>query len=296
MIAGLEKADAGEIIIDNQLVYSHKRNIFLSPDKRKISLVFQNYALWPHYNIFDNIAYPLKIRKEKKDIIKKKVRSVLALVKLSDTEERYPAELSGGEQQRVALARALVMEPKLLLLDEPLSNLDAKLREKMQYEIKRIQQKMNLSIIHVTHDQDEAMGIADRIAVMKEGEIIQKGTPEEVYRRPSNQFVASFIGKINIIDSDFILNLTKDVKPTKDKLNKLISNDKYYFIRPEEIKISNREGLAKACIIERIYLGNSLEYRLKVNNKILIVQTAFDERYEVGDEVYIDFSLKYIKN
>ncbi len=298
LIAGLEEPDQGQISINNKIVYSKRKNIFISPDKREIALVFQNYALWPHYNVFDNVAYPLKVRKEKKSVIKDKVRSILSLVKLEDAEVRYPNELSGGEQQRVALARALIMEPKILLLDEPFSNLDAKLKEEMQYEIKGIQQKMGLTILHVTHDQNEAMSIADKIIIMREGEIVQKGDSEEIYCNPCNQFVANFIGKMNTIDSDLILEFNKRSKFSENKLNKIISDklannfvkdNKTLFFRPEEIKLNTEEGLVKAKIIERRYLGNLIEYKLMIKDHILLVQTNPDEKYQAGDEAYIDF-------
>lgn len=246
LIAGLEKPDQGEIKINNNLVYSKEKNIFLAPDKRKISLVFQNYALWPHYNIFDNIAYPLKVRKKSKSIIKNKVKSVIDLVKLKGTEKRYPFELSGGEQQRVALARALIMKPQILLLDEPLSNLDAKLREDMQSEIKRIQRQMDLTIIHVTHNQKEAMGLADRISIMKKGKIIQTGKAEEIYCNPCNKFVANFVGKINIFEDENLL------------------------LRPEKISINCKTGKKNAEIIERIFLGNIIEYKLRLADKKIV--------------------------
>jgi iron(III) transport system ATP-binding protein len=289
LFAGLEKPDTGSIVINDELVYSGEKNVFISPDKRRIALVFQNYALWPHYNVFDNIAYPLKIKKEKKTIIEDKVKRVLSLVKLDNTEERFPEELSGGEQQRVALARALIMEPEILLLDEPLSNLDAKLREEMQYEIKRIQEKMELTIVHVTHDQNEAMGLANRIAVMKNGEIIQEGKPEEIYRYPCNQFVANFIGKINVIDGDFISNFAGNGKIDRKKQKNIISENNRYFVRPEEIRLDIEEGLVKGQIVERRYLGNLIEYKLQANNQVLIAQTDPAKKYQVNDEIYIDF-------
>jgi len=268
-IAGLEKPDQGEIKINNNLVYSKEKNIFLAPDKRKISLVFQSYALWPHYNIFDNIAYPLKVRKKSKSIIKNKVKSVLDLVKLKGTEKRYPFELSGGEQQRVALARALIMKPQILLMDEPLSNLDAKLREDMQSEIKRIQRQMDLTIIHVTHNQKEAMGLADRISIMKKGKIIQTGKAEEIYCNPCNKFVANFVGKINIFEDENLL------------------------LRPEKISINCKTGKKNAEIIERIFLGNIIEYKLRLadkkNRQNIIVQTSPEENYDIGDKVVINY-------
>ncbi|RSN77695.1 MAG: ABC transporter ATP-binding protein, partial [Thermoproteota archaeon] len=193
LISGLEFPDSGRIYFDGRDVTD------LPSFKRETGMVFQNYALWPHMTVFENIAYGLKIRKYDKNRIKEKVKEVLKLVKLEGMEERYPTQLSGGQQQRVALARALVIEPKILLLDEPLSNLDAKLRVEMREEIKRIQKHLGLTAIYVTHDQEEAMVISDRIAVMNSGRIIQVGSPVELYRRPSDLFVATFLGRCNMI-------------------------------------------------------------------------------------------------
>ncbi|MDW7977498.1 MAG: ABC transporter ATP-binding protein [Candidatus Caldarchaeum sp.] len=201
-VAGLEKADEGEIAIDGQVVFS--KNVFLPPEKRGVGMVFQSYALWPHMTVFDNVAYPLKIRKNSKEDIQHRVSHALDLVGLSGFEKRYPSQLSGGQQQRVALARAIVYEPRLVLLDEPLSNLDAKLREKMRGELKRLLKKIGLTSLYVTHDQEEAFVIADKVAVMNAGKIIQLGRPTEIYEKPSNSFVAEFIGRANLIEAKVV--------------------------------------------------------------------------------------------
>ncbi|GAA0738747.1 ABC transporter ATP-binding protein [Clostridium oceanicum] len=223
LIAGLEKPTSGKITINDEIVYSSKRWIFVPANKRKVGLVFQNYALWPHYNVFENIAYPLKIKKCKKDYIKKQVLDVIKIVKLEGMEYRYPHTLSGGQQQRVALARALIMKPKLLLLDEPLAHLDAKLSEMMQKEIKYINKKTGITMVYVTHNQREAMEIADRIAVMKDGNIVQCGTSKEIYRNPKNEFVASFIGNTNIIECKVI---NKDKEKFLELKNRVYSDEK----------------------------------------------------------------------
>lgn len=193
IIAGLDLPDSGKIWFDKDEV------TYLSSSERGAVLVFQNYALWPHMSVFDNVAYGLKIKKLPKDEIEKKVKWALELVKLTGFEDRYPTQLSGGQQQRVAIARALVVEPKLLLLDEPLSNLDAKLRLEMRSEIRRIQRELGITVIYVTHDQEEAMAISDRIAVMNVGTVEQVGTPKDIYENPRTEFVASFMGKTNVI-------------------------------------------------------------------------------------------------
>ena len=190
IIAGFEKPTAGEVFIDGTLVSGGKT--FVPPEKRGIGMVFQSYAVWPHMNVFDNVAYPLTIRHVPKAEVKASVERVLGIVHLSQYAERFPSQLSGGQQQRVALARALVAEPKLLLLDEPLSNLDAKLRESMRFEIKEIQRKLGITVVYVTHDQTEAMTMSDRIFLINRGEIQQCGTPQEIYNSPVNQFVADF--------------------------------------------------------------------------------------------------------
>ena len=197
IIAGLEKATSGEVYIDAQLVSGERA--FVPPEKRNIGMVFQSYAVWPHMTVFDNVAYPLKMNKLGAAQMKEKVLKVLADVHLSQYADRYPNQLSGGQQQRVALARALVGAPRLLLLDEPLSNLDAKLRESMRFEIKELQAALGITVVYVTHDQTEAMAMSDRIVVINQGIVQQVGTPMEIYNNPANPFVADFVGKVDFI-------------------------------------------------------------------------------------------------
>ena len=194
MIAGFERPTSGEIWIDGTPVST--ATTFVPPEERGLGMVFQSYAVWPHMNVFKNVAYPLKLRKLAKEEIREKVERVLEIVNMQDLAERMPEELSGGQQQRVALARALVAEPKVLLLDEPLSNLDAKLRESMRREIKELQKRLNISVVYVTHDQSEALTMSDRVVVINEGVIQQSGTPMEVYRNPANFFVENFVAKV----------------------------------------------------------------------------------------------------
>ena len=198
MIAGFEKPTTGEIMIDD-VVVSDSEN-FIPPNERKIGMVFQSYAVWPHMNVFDNVAYPLKINHVKKSEIKERVENILDAVHLLPYINRMPNELSGGQQQRVALGRALVSNPKLLLLDEPLSNLDAKLRESMRYEIKEMQKKFGITVVYVTHDQTEAMTMSDRVIIFNKGVIQQIDTPINIYKNPANEFVRDFIGRINFIN------------------------------------------------------------------------------------------------
>lgn len=193
MIAGLEENTHGKIYFDSDVVSEPEKKFFLQPEKRNVGMVFQSYAVWPHMNVFDNVAYPLKLKKMPKDQIEQEVKKILDVVELSGLEKRKSHELSGGQQQRVALARGLVMKPRILLLDEPLSNLDAKLREKMRRDIRKIQQEFKLTMVYVTHDQKEAFQMSDRVVVMNKGRIEQIGTPEEIIKQPSSAFVEDFI-------------------------------------------------------------------------------------------------------
>ena len=193
MLAGLERNTHGAISIDGQTVSAPEQSLFVPPEKRRVGMVFQSYAVWPHMNVFDNVAYPLKIAKVEKNAIEKRVLEMLAIVELNGLEKRMPSQLSGGQQQRVALARGLVMEPRVLLLDEPLSNLDAKLREKMRGDIREIQKRLGLTVVYVTHDQLEANTMSDRIAIMRSGKLVQIGAPDEIRKNPADAFVADFI-------------------------------------------------------------------------------------------------------
>ena len=193
MVAGLEKNSSGEILIGNELISSPEKNIFLPTRERKLGMVFQSYAIWPHMNIFENVAFPLRMMKTSESEIKKKVEEVLSLVELGGLSQRMPNTLSGGQQQRVALARGLVARPRVLLLDEPLSNLDAKLREKMRKDIREIQQHFKITCIYVTPDQIEAFSMSDRIMIMEKGNILQFDTPSAIRANPANDFVSEFI-------------------------------------------------------------------------------------------------------
>ncbi len=193
MIAGLEKNTAGQIYIGEKEVSNPEQKLFLPPEKRNVGMVFQSYAVWPHMNVFENIAFPLRVAKESKQKIKDRVLEVMATVELDGLADRMPNQLSGGQQQRVALARGLVAEPDVLLLDEPLSNLDAKLREKMRRDIRRLQKDLKITVVYVTHDQIEATEMSDRMLIMKNGKIIQAGTPGQVKDNPINEFVADFL-------------------------------------------------------------------------------------------------------
>jgi len=292
-IAGLERPDAGEIYINNEIFFSKKRNIFVPPYQRRIGMVFQNYSLWPHMNVFNNIAYPLRMKRFSKQEIRRRVKEFLALVRLSGLERRYPYELSGGQQQRVALARALVMEPQLLLLDEPLSNLDANLRKDLQEELKRVHSKVGITMIHVTHDQEEAMAIGDRIAVMKKGRLIQVGSPKELYDHPRTEFVARFIGVTNLfscrvmeINGRKIILLPNGESVEVEDLDGFSEGRALLSVRPEDIVLSRNGGGVEGRIEEVTYLGSLVCYRLSGGGmKRLRVHAIPWKSFQVGERV-----------
>ena len=293
-VAGLEQPDAGEIYLKDELVFSRERNISVPPYKRRVGMVFQNYALWPHMNVFNNIAYPLRVKRFSKGEIHRRVGEILALVQLEGLERRYPHELSGGQQQRAALARALVMEPRLSLLDEPLSNLDAKLREELRDELKRIQRDTGVTMIYVTHDQAEAMALADRLGVMEAGKLIQLGPPMEIYEKPQTEFVARFIGTSNLLcgevknqDGERLLQLDRGPGLPLPRDLFLSSGPARLAIRPEDIILTqNGPGLV-ATIQSATYLGNAIEYRLVVGGIELRARTGPGEIYTVGEQVFM---------
>src|SRR6185369_10530249 len=201
MVAGLERNDTGSIVIGGRLVSDAATGLFVPPDHRKLGMVFQSYAIWPHMTVFDNVAYPLSVRHAPRAEIRDKVMKALALVEMERYADRPAPALSGGQQQRVAIARALVFEPEVLLLDEPLSNLDARLRAQMGDEFRALQRRLKITTLYVTHDQEEAMALSDRVVVMQRGRILQVGAPEDVYRRPASRDVAAFFGTPNLIEA-----------------------------------------------------------------------------------------------
>jgi len=272
IIAGFEKPTSGELYIDDQLVSGGKT--FVPPEKRSVGMVFQSYAVWPHMNVFDNVAYPLTIKKTPKADIKKQVERVLGIVHLSQYADRFPNQLSGGQQQRVALARALVAAPKLLLLDEPLSNLDAKLRESMRFEIKEIQKELGITVVYVTHDQTEAMAMSDRIFLINRGVVQQCDSPEVIYNQPSNQFVADFLGKV-----EFFKGEAKDGKITFPAMNNqsiLYDGPKTgkveVAIRPENLFFTTpEEGQLTGVLESQYYLGDVDDCRIRVGDSLVRV-------------------------
>jgi iron(III) transport system ATP-binding protein len=301
-IAGLEKPEEGDIVIDGKPMLSEG---FVHPSKRGIGMVFQNYAVWPHMKVYKNIVYGLKIQKIPKQSIKERAQQVLELVGLAGLEERYPGQLSGGQQQRVALARALVGNPKVLLLDEPLSNLDAKLREELRFEIKSLVRRMGITSVYVTHDQAEAMVISDRIAVMDSGNVVQIGTPEEIYEKPANRFVADFIGTMNFMSGEVVqvFQDTDEVHVRTEFSEKMLCKTSsisvitpgkkvYASIRPEDVEVfteppQGRENLFKGTIAHKAYLGNFLYFFVSVNGNMIRVQAPHNLPREEGQEIYL---------
>ncbi len=291
MIAGFEKPSTGEIYIEDTLVSGG--NTFVPPEKRGVGMVFQSYAVWPHMDVFHNVAYPLTIGKANRKTIADKVEKVLDIVHLSRYAQRYPNQLSGGQQQRVALARALVAEPKLLLLDEPLSNLDAKLREGMRFEIKDIQRRLGITVVYVTHDQTEAMAMSDRVFLINRGVVQQSGTPEEIYNQPVNQFVADFLGKVDFLNGEakegaIYLNGAGVSVPYAGARRGAVE----VAIRPENIRMDTEGEGVPGVITRRYYLGDVSDYRVRVGEiELRVIREGRSYRqFNPGDTVLLNLS------
>lgn len=288
MLAGFEIPTYGKIFIGDKNVAN------LTPDKRDTAMVFQNYALFPHMNVYDNIAYGLKLQKLSKRDIQERVGKILKLMKMEDFATRVPSEMSGGQQQRVSLARALIMESGVLLFDEPLSNLDAKLRLHMRDEIRKIQKQVGISSIYVTHDQEEAMGLSDKVVIMKEGTIQQVGSPQEIYQKPVNEFVAQFIGRANILDGIIIeekeQTVTLDVHgvtyETEKTTGHSVGETVQFMIRPESFKIGGSDFMAP--VTKSIFMGSHHEYEVELFGKIFEISENNPMRkitVEVGEDL-----------
>jgi len=295
MIAGFESPDEGEIFLGDQAINE------LTPNKRDTAMVFQSYALFPHMNIFDNVAYGLKLRKVPKDQIRTKVFDMLKLVGLEGMENRYTNQLSGGQQQRVALARALIVEPGVLLFDEPLSNLDAKLRVYMRTEIRRIQQEFGITAVYVTHDQSEAMSISDQIIIMNKGVIAQMGTPRQVYYNPADEFVADFIGeanflkvKVNAVEAETVTVDLNGVRfpVRKPEASVAVGEERTLMLRPEGIRLSET-GILPCKVVLSCFMGSYQNYHVMVGDTLVRIADNHPvgrQVFNVGDEAYLDFS------
>jgi len=309
-IVGLERPNAGDIRIGGDTVASAERDIYLNPEHRNIGMVFQSYAVWPHMTVFDNCAYGLRVRRASSSVIKQKTTRALELVGLDHLADRYATKLSGGQRQRVALARAIVYEPRVVLFDEPLSNLDAKLREQMRTELVRLQKEVGITSVYVTHDQSEALSMSDRIVVMNKGVIQQIGDPETIYSHPANSFVANFIGVVNLMEGT-MKGQSGDYKAVeipvgegqaplqiqaiggegaKDGQKLILS------LRPEDVQLhlSAPEGtghgnIMQGQVIDTVYLGSFLECRVRVGKHEVGLQIDHFEQLSEGQTVYMTF-------
>jgi iron(III) transport system ATP-binding protein len=294
LIAGFVEPSEGEIRVGDRLISSPAHT--LPPERRNMSMIFQSYALWPHMTVAENIIYGLKLRKMDRDTIGKKLDAILATTKLAPLASRYPGELSGGQQQRVALARALIVEPETLLLDEPLSNLDANLREEMRFEVRRLHDAYRYTTVYVTHDQSEAMTTADLICVMNLGKIEQSGSPEEIYDRPRSEFVARFIGSSNVIKGQGLADGRVDfagvaLRCTGEKV--VAGASTAVSIRPHDIVIATKapqatENVVPATVVRQVFLGDSRDYMVEVKDGTqLRTVTAAAENIPQGSQVWL---------
>ncbi|MEO5575759.1 MAG: ABC transporter ATP-binding protein [Gaiellaceae bacterium] len=298
-IAGFQHPEAGRIAVGDETFVDASRKLAVPAEQRNLGIVFQSYAVWPHMTVFENLAFPLKVRKLKRDAIRTRVREVLELVEMAQYEQRYPHQLSGGQQQRVALARALVYSPSVLLLDEPFSNLDAKLRERARAWVKELQKTLGLTTIFVTHDQDEALSMSDRVAVMSAGEVQQIGTPEEIYRHPTNRFVAEFVGRVNLIEGLVSASegagVVVDVAGSSHRLSVHdgagASGGVTVAVRPEAVTVMriddrsvNGTNTWEADVETVAFLGDHYEYEVNAGSVALTVQSS---RLVEGDRIRV---------
>ena len=289
-IAGFQTPENGRIAVGGDVFYDAAARVNVPAERRNVGVVFQSYAVWPHMTVFQNLAFPLKVRKAKRSSLRPRVLEVLELVEMAQYADRYPHQLSGGQQQRVALARALVYSPTVLLLDEPFSNLDAKLRERARAWVKELQQELGLTTIFVTHDQDEALSMSDRVAVMSHGEVQQIGTPEEIYRRPANRFVAEFVGRVNLLSGQVAATERGRIALELDGGRKLwidteqappASSALTLAVRPEALRVEpadtstlNGSNTLDARVHSVAFLGDHYQYELDASGLSLVAQTS----------------------
>lgn len=301
LIAGFVEPSAGEIRVGDRVVSTPQKTV--PPERRNMSMIFQSYALWPHMTVAENIAYGLKLRKIDAATIKRKLDSILATTRLAPLAERYPGELSGGQQQRVALARALIVEPETLLLDEPLSNLDANLREEMRFEVRRLHDEYRYTTVYVTHDQSEAMTTADVIAVMNAGKIEQAGSPAEIYDRPRSKFVASFIGMSNVVNGRTLDSNHIDFAGVQLRVNNgsLQSGNGAISIRQHQIRLlpkepADKNNVVPAKVVRQVFLGSSRDYMVEVaGGTQLRVVTSAGEDVPQGSDVWLHMPPEYCR-
>ena len=303
LLAGLETPDAGEITLEGRCLAAPARGVWVPPDKRNVGMMFQSYAIWPHLSVFENVAFPLRVRHESEDVIKTRVGEALDMVGLEGLEQRGATQLSGGQQQRVALARSIVYTPSLLLLDEPLSNLDVKLREQMRSELRALQQRLNLAVVYVTHDQAEAMSLSDRIAVVNKGRLEQVGTPTEVYERPLTRFVGDFLGRTIVIRGTVLRDRHGDWVDIRGKGRVAIQpgsaggfsdgDTVRVLSRPENVTLlpmgETGPNQVLGTIVGVTYMGDHLEYAVGVGGRTLTFTASKKQRHPVGTEIRLAF-------
>ena len=300
-VAGLETPDEGEINISGQTMFSNKENIHIPPEERQIGMVFQSYAIWPHLTVFENVALPLTYGRKKiaRSLVRERVLEALQLVQLEPMADRPAPLLSGGQQQRVALARALAVNPKLVLMDEPLSNLDARLREEMRVHIRDLAKRLNTTVLYVTHDQVEAMVLADRIGVMSNGSIVSIGSPEDLYEGPATEGVADFFGSINWLKGETSEGDTLETGLGKLSAQQVASPGQSGMvgIRPEDIEVraasSGSANEFAGALVSRTFLGDQLVYDIRVGDVVLQCKTMNKER--LADQVYVRIPRNKIK-
>jgi len=306
-VAGLERPDGGRIIIGGHTVFAFGERVYVPTNKRPIGMVFQSYAIWPHMTVAENVAYPLTIQRRSKAEIRQRVTDVLKVVGLDGLEDRPAPKLSGGQQQRVAFARALINEPKVMLLDEPLSNLDARLRVAMRSEIKSLQRRTSITTIFVTHDQAEALAISDQIAVMHGGKLIEIGSPHQLYNRPKRRFTATFLGLTNLIDGK-VLEVDGDSRPAKMQTKKGIlsfipapglkrDQAAVISIRPENIPVHKEkpqslDNVVEGTVKEAIFMGDAYHCKIAVGDDLLAVHTHPFNTISPGEKVYLHLDPK----
>ncbi|HEX6137182.1 MAG TPA: ABC transporter ATP-binding protein [Casimicrobiaceae bacterium] len=302
-IAGLERPRAGDVAVGPTVVFSAARNLFVPANRRGIGMVFQSYAIWPHMDVFGNAAFPLTVRRPRlaRREIEARVMRVLKTVALDDIAERDASRLSGGQQQRLALARALVMEPRLLLLDEPLSNLDAKLRERMRFELKRLQRELRITTVYVTHDQSEALALSHEIAVMKEGRIVQVGAPRTIYEQPADTFVADFVGASNFLPGTVIARETDPAFVRVDTdigVVRALASDALgpgdgvvLFVRPEHVELAESKpagvNVRLALVDQKVFLGEAIDFRVRVGERLLLARAHPRLRTRIREPIHL---------
>jgi len=305
-IAGLERPQSGDITVAGAVFYSSQKGVFVPPNRRGFGMVFQSYAIWPHMDVFGNAAFPLHVGRAglNKGEIEERVMRVLKAVQLDQLRDREATKLSGGQQQRLALARALVMAPKLLLLDEPLSNLDAKLREAMRFELKRLQRELRITTVYVTHDQSEALALSHQIAVMNEGRIQQIGSPRDIYERPRNRFVADFVGLTNLLEGTVESRASGEqgyVVRTGIGLMHSVSVDPLKVgdavtlsIRPEDVELTEQKpeggNVWQGRVDQKVFLGDFLDFQVKIGDRVMLARVHPSLRTPIGNSIWASVS------